>query len=240
MTNKAGKSTREMAEERQKKSRSYLLIGFGIAICLFLISLNPKAMGTLGGGGVLLLLIASRVIPDIVIGKSNKKIKEAKRADRGAVAEEKIGAMLENLGEDFLPIHDVVSQFGNIDHVLIGKECGMILIETKAHGGKIRIDNGVLLVNGKLPEKDFIKQTLNNTYWLRDRIEKELGIKPWIHSVIVFTNAFVSAPQPIKGISVINKKFLTKFIEQNKKPVLTNEMIWEKREEIVDLLTPKI
>jgi hypothetical protein len=237
MTNKAGKSTREMAEERRKKSRIYLLIGFGIAICLFLISLNPKAMGTLGGGGVLLLLIASRVIPDIVIGKSNKKIKEAKRADRGAVAEERIGVMLENLGDAFLPIHDVVCQFGNIDHVLIGKECGVILIETKAHGGKVALEKGVLLVNGKLPEKDFIKQTLNNTYWLRDRIEKELGVKPWIHSVVVFTNAFVSAPQPVKGISVINKKFLRKFIEQNTQSGSTNEMIWEKRKEIINLLT---
>jgi hypothetical protein len=32
------------------------------------------------------------------------------------------------------------------------------LIETKAHGGKVRVEGDIPLVNGKLPVEDFIAQ----------------------------------------------------------------------------------
>jgi hypothetical protein len=93
-----------------------------------------------------------------------------------------------------------------------------------------------LLVNGKLPEKDFIQQTNNNTYRMRDQVCNLVGFKPWITSVIVFTNAFVKGYRPIKGVSVVNKKFLQAFIANKCKPSPQNLQIWEKREEIYALL----
>jgi hypothetical protein len=32
-------------------------------------------------------------------------------------------------------------------------------------------------VNGKLPEKNFISQTLQNTYWLKEQIDRIIGGK---------------------------------------------------------------
>lgn len=183
------------------------------------------------------MLILLKVAPDILIGKSKKVDKLERRAVRGAIAEERIGDLLENLGEDFLVIHDVNSRFGNIDHVVLGKDCGLILIETKAHGGTVTIEDNTLLVNGKLPEKDFIQQTNNNTYWLRDQVGSLVGFKPWITSVIVFTNAFVKGYKPIKGVTIINKKFLRQFIQSKSKPSPQNLKVWEKRGEIEKVLS---
>lgn len=169
---------------------------------------------------------------------SPKKVDKLEcRAVRGAVAEERIGDLLEGLGEDFLVIHDVNSRFGNIDHVVLGKDCGIILIETKSHHGRVSFSEGTLFVNGKFPEKDFIQQTNRNIYWIRDQIGEVVGFKPWITSVIVFTNAFVEPHRPVKGVSVINKKFLRQFIQNKCKPSPQNLKLWEKREEIEELIS---
>lgn len=104
-------------------------------------------------------------------------------------------------------------------------------METKAHGGRVSVTNGQLLVNGHDPEKDFIAQTLNNTYWLREKIGSLINSQVWIVPVIVFTNAFVEGAVPIKGIRVINKKFLLKTLQRSStRP--QNSAIWENREKI--------
>lgn len=234
---KAGESTRQMADKRRKLSSSFLIIALSITVILFFISLDKNLLIAIGPGGILIMLIILRIAPDLLIGKSKKVDKLERRAVRGAVAEEKIGVLLEGLGEEYLVIHDVNSRLGNIDHVVLGKNCGLILVETKAHGGTVTIDENTLLVNGKYPEKDFIQQTNNNTYWLRDLISQVVGFKPWVTAVIVFTNAFVKGYKPIKGVSVVNKKYLNKFIESKNKPSPQNSKIWEQKEEIVKLLS---
>lgn len=233
---KAGESTRKMAEKRRKSSLSFLIIALIIAIILFLVSIDKNLLVAIGPGGILIMLIVLKVAPDFLISRSKKVEKLERRAVRGAVAEEKIGELLEDLGPDFLVIHDVTSRFGNIDHVVLGKDCGLILIETKAHGGTVTFEENTLLVNGKLPEKDFIQQTNNNTYWMRDQVSGVVGFKPWITSVIVFTNAFVKGYKPVKGVSVVNKKFLRQFIDNKCKPSSQNLKIWEKRDEVYELL----
>ena len=57
------------------------------------------------------------------------------------------------------------------------------------------------LVNGKMPEKDFVAQALKNSYWLREETERLLKVKPWITPVVVFTKAFVIFGPPVKGVS---------------------------------------
>jgi hypothetical protein len=72
------------------------------------------------------------------------------------------------------------------------------VLETKAQGGKVEVTGSNLLINGKAPEKDFIAQTLKNTYWLRDCLQGATAVKVWIKPLIVFTNAFVAPGSPSK------------------------------------------
>jgi len=235
MANKAGKSTRQMAQNRRRTTNLILLGVLILAIILALTINNWQALG-LGGGAVLGLLVLLKILPDLIDKPIKRREKMERRADRGAVAEEVIGDLLDDLGEDFYVLNDIPSPYGNIDHIVIGRLNGVFLLETKAHGGKVAILPDGLLVNGKPPEKDFIAQALKNTYWLRDEIEKVAGAKVWITPVVVFVNAFVPLGKPIKGVHVVNKKFLRGILHRQATGSKVEDNIWHARVELAKRL----
>ena len=236
----AGRSTRVMAKRRRFSAlwiglSVVLVAGLLMSIIAFFIIPNAKGWGLTGSIFALLMMaLISRNIIDLFM---DRKLKEARRADRGADAEERVGVLLESLGEDYIMLHDVPCDYGNIDHVVFSKAGGIFMIETKSHGGKVSIENDKLLLNGHAPEKDFIAQSLSNSFWLRDKLGLVLGSKPWITSILVFTNAFVPYLKPVKGVNVINKKFLLRTIHSHAKDISGGSLIWENRDEIIKLLS---
>jgi len=230
----AGQSTRDMAEKRYRQRVWFVLLTAGAIILILLVANNSKALG-IGGLGFVGLIILARIIINISDSKTKRMVKEERRAVRGAKGEEKIGSLLESLGEDYLVIHDIESSYGNIDHIVISRQSGVYLIETKAHGGRVSVDHGRLLVNGRDPEKDFITQALNNTYWLRDKIRNIIDVEIWIVPVVVFTNAFVERTDPIKGVTIVNKKYLLNILQRPNMKA-QNLAVWENREKILGAL----
>ncbi len=85
---------------------------------------------------------------------------------------------------------------------------GIFLPETRSHRGPVSTTGRKILVNGREPEIDFVAQAFKNSYWLRNEMERLLKVKPWITPVVVFTNAFVKFGRPVKGVRVVNCKFL--------------------------------
>lgn len=230
--NQAAKSTREMASKRRQQMLLWGIFGLIALIIIYIITSNPRQFGV-GGGGILVLLLAVRIIIDSFDSYSRKQEKKIRRADRGADAEEQIGDLLSGLDGDFEVLHDVESPYGNIDHVVFSRMGGIFLLETKSHRGKIITTESEILLNGHAPEKDFVAQALKNSYWLREEAERVLQLKPWITPVVVFTNAFVQGRQPVKGVRVINKRYLLELLQ---KPVKTNEInskVWEQREMLI-------
>jgi hypothetical protein len=231
----AGKSTYRMAEKRHQ--RMIWIAAIGIVICLILLFIfkNAKDLG-IGGIGFIVILELLQVLPDWLDGILGKKQKEEKRARRGAAAEVRVDSLLEELDENYLVLNDISSRYGNIDHVVISRYGSVFLIETKSHGGSVTIQDGQLLVNGKFPEKDFIKQTLNNTYWLREQLVTVTGFQPWITPFIVFTNAFVNSSPPIRGVMILNRKFLISQIERISNHNAGKQKLWEYRQDIAKKL----
>jgi len=226
-----GGSTYEMAESRRKTMITIAVIGVVIFLIILFMANNTKAIG-IGGMGALVLLALMKIFPDILDGILGKKQKEVKRAIRGADAEVQIDTLLNYLSEDYYVLNDVVSPYGNIDHVVICRNGSLFLLETKSHHGKVSVENSILYINGRQPEKDFIAQTLKNTYWLRERITEITGVKNWVQPIIAFTNAFVPFMSPIKGIKVINKKYLISTIKNATGQGSANSVLWEKRDKI--------
>ncbi len=227
----AGKSTREMANTRRKSAVWIALIGISvIAIFLFILTHSQVIMGS--GVGLILLLVLFIISRSVLERSVDRKLKEEKRAIRGAKAEELIGELLDGLPEDYLVLNDIESPYGNIDHIVISKTNGIFLIETKAHGGKVKVDRDTLLVNGKLPEKDFIAQALKNSYWLKEEISSLIGPTLWITPVLVFANAFVSPTKPVKGVKIVNKKYLISALSHQGSRNAMNAQIWEQRGKI--------
>jgi hypothetical protein len=230
---RAGASTRDLAEKRRLIRLSFAFVG--LILGWVFLKVLPHAQ-TVGFGLVMALFVAFKVAMSALENQVDKKIKEEKRAIRGAVGEGRIGGLLDGLDDEHVVLHDLVCPFGNIDHVVLSRHHGLFLIETKAHGGRVAVVDSRILVNGKPPEKDFITQTLRNTYWLRDQVKAVTGAEAWVNSLIVFTNAFVERSRPIKGITVTNKKFLLKAIERNGKPLPVE--VWDARERLTQLLSP--
>ena len=229
--NQAGKSTRKMAAKRRLIT-NLILLGVVIVAGVFIFAVqNWQAVG-LSGGTVIALLVFLRILPDFLDKPIRKRVKEEKRADRGADAEEVVGDILQTLSNDYFVLHDIPSPYGNIDHIVIGKNSGVFLVETKAHGGKVEVSEAGLLVNGHQPEKDFIAQALKNTYWLREKIEKAIGVKVWIKPIVVFTNAFVPHSKPLKGVTVLNRKFLKAALENPASSNTGLEKVWESKLQI--------
>jgi hypothetical protein len=72
---------------------------------------------------------------------------------------------------------------------------------------------------------------LNNTYWLKDKILTEIETEAWVAPLLVFSNAFVERGAPIKGIRIINKKYLPNELERSN-PRAQNDMIWQSRDKL--------
>jgi hypothetical protein len=205
----AGKSTRRLADRRYVGRVIVTLIG--VAAMALLLYLMPNFKGI---AGLVVVVIIMKFIMELTDKEIKRYEKRERQASRGARAEEKVGDFLKQLPDDYAVFHDIESPYGNIDHVVLNKKNNIFLLETKSHGGEVVYDGKNLLINGKLPEKDFINQILNNIYWLRDEIKKQNGMTVFIKPIIVFTNAFVRVPTPVKNISIINKKFLLKTLTQ--------------------------
>ncbi len=203
-----------------------------LALVLQYETLGISALGALG------LVVVARLLMSYAEARDSRMKRKQRRAVRGAKAEERIGSILETLGEDYLVIHDVTSPYGNIDHVVISRQGGVFLIETKAHGGRVSVADGRVLVNGREARKNFIGQALRNTYWLRDTILDEIQVKAWITPVVVFANAFVEPTAPVKGVRIINKKYLLNTL-QGQAARTRNPGVWQNREKLQKALSVK-
>lgn len=230
----AGASTRAMERERRNIAKAIALMGMGIVVLISipLVFFSKQLPTGVFFGLLLIMVIMYRVLPNTV----DKKLSESRRAGRGAQAEEKIGEMLAELGPDFEVLHDVECAYGNIDHLVIASNGAVFMIETKSHRGKVTMQDNELRVNGKVPEKDFIAQSLRNSFWLRDQIEPFAGKKPWVTAVLVFTNGFVQVRGPVKGVIVTNKKYLLSTIQNAARRAHALSGVWENRDDIASLL----
>jgi hypothetical protein len=148
----------------------------------------------------------------------------------GATIEE----ILEQLEGEHFTFPNVSTRSGTIDYVVLSKEHGFFLLETKPHSGRVSVVDCRLRVNGKLPEKDFVAQTLRNTYWLIEEIRSATGMEAAITPLLVFTNASVDTERPLKGIPITNRESLLLTIRKNGEPM--PQPLWEAREKISALL----
>jgi len=202
----AGISTRKLPDRlhgRRILHRVYFIILIVVSIITVSIFLISKDEGIAVLGGIIITLILSPTTREL-----NKYSKLERRVAKGAKAEEEIGDILHQLPDAYAVFHDINSPYGNIDHVVLNKENAIFLLETKSHWGKVTYDGTSLLINEKHPEKNFIKQTFNNVFWLKEELRKQTGLNVYVKAVIVFTNAIVGVTGTIKGISVINKEHL--------------------------------
>lgn len=225
---RAGKSARE----RGRRNRSIALwIAIGAVLVMTVLGyllLKSSVIG-LGGGGILIIMVLIKIIPDLIVKPIDKHLKIEKQFNQGAKGEEDIGLLLAQLGTDYVIMHDWQNIRGNIDHIVHDCNGNIFMIETKSHYGKVAAQGETLLRDGHPFEKDIINQAVSNSLWMKTMIEQKLKAKAWVTPVLVFTNAFVVPGHPIRGVYYMNKKVLLEFIQKHKASSPAGKKLWEMR-----------
>ena len=113
----------------------------------------------------------------------------ARRLNRGERGELHVSDVLDELRVDgYRPIHDIVGESFNIDHVLVGPG-GVFAIETKFRSGRgeITFRNGEgLFVGNRAEEKDCLKQARGNAATVAQIITETCGRRDWVTPLVVF------------------------------------------------------
>lgn len=207
---KAGESTRRMQATRVAMVLAILLVMW---LALLLYGSNAKRIMALGLPASLLIGAIFLIALKRLEKKGNAAIRHAKRAERGAIAEEKTGALLHGLPEGNFIINDFDTGRGNIDHILVGPK-GIFTLEVKSHRGDVTFDGTILRRDGLPFEKDFLKQAWAECFAVREILAHWDIKEPRAEPVILFTNAFVKVRGNAKGVEVMNLKFLPKYLER--------------------------
>jgi hypothetical protein len=122
------------------------------------------------------------------------------RRERGALAEEHVGGLLDQLPRDrWRVIHDATLGRGNVDHIVIGPP-GVFTIETKSHPGPVRAGrvHGATLAQAQAEGKAI--------GWVT-------GTE--VEPLIVFSRAWVDRPGARrKGVRVLPARMLLGYLER--------------------------
>lgn len=229
------KVANELGEEKHQLENAFWVLWMFVIFFGILALLNPQ------NSKLLLCIIGFtilvRIFSPIFFKKYSTTKKRQHRYEKGARGEETIVSLLSTLGPEYAVWHDVMTSKGNIDHIVLCKNGSLFMIETKAYSGSVDTANGRLLINGSYPKKDMIGQCLTNIYSLKESLESTFGQTLWINPILVFTNAFVKTGKPIKGVTVINKKYLLQTIQSVSGRITKNAWLWEKRQELNNIFS---
>ncbi len=99
--------------------------------------------------------------------------------------------------------NDFVALGTHVDHVVVGP-AGVFSVETKNWRGEVTVEDGYILVDGKLPSRAPLAQAVKEAALVKAQLER-LGWKGDVTPVLVFaSNSFKSKMAEIGGAVVMN------------------------------------
>ncbi len=132
--------------------------------------------------------------------------------------------------EERLPGYKVISDFqtgrGNVDFVIVSP-AGVFTVEVKANRGTVSYIDDQLYVNGSVPSKDFIKQTMAEALTISNILEEKLGKKYFVSGVLEFPNGQIDKNTihgMIRNIWIGGDKFHEYTIRKSKNRLTEKEM----------------
>ena len=153
-------------------------------------------------GVCLLVLSLVYVLWSLMIG-----LRHVERYFKGARGEEKVSGILESLPDAYHVFNDFTVGRKHIDHVVVGPS-GVFAVETKFWRGKVTIEDGHILLDGQLPDRSPIAQTIREAALVRSALTKA-GWEGAVIPVLAFaSDSFVAHRANLKGAVVINSNEL--------------------------------
>jgi hypothetical protein len=200
MANNLGKAGRYVTDEAARKKRRILIIVlpmiavFGVIEGIVVAGYLPPMPFNSGLRVVVLLLLLVLLISMSKWGES--KISELERQQKnynsGAQGEHAVAKELQRFPNSFHVLHDLKTDYGNLDHVVIGPT-GVYVLDAKNHRGVITTDDkGNLLQNGKINDKLDTKKFTRRLMGIKEKVDTLAGSKDiYFQAMFVFTSAWV-------------------------------------------------
>ena len=152
----------------------------------------------------LLLLIVS------LIGISASLMFGLRRIERffkGARGEEKIAGILATLPDAYHVFNDFTVGRNHVDHVVAGPG-GVFAVETKCWRGKVTVEEGNILLDGRFPDRSPLKQAIREAALVQGAL-KAIGWAGVVTPVLAFaSDTFAAHRAEVNGVVVINAREL--------------------------------
>jgi len=197
-----GESGRYVSQEAVRQRNLIVICGFvivgllGVVEGLVVSSFIPLAPWPAWIRRIVLVAVAVGVLVLCKWGTRKLDALEKKRVAmvRGASGETTVAKALEGFPDDYRVIHDLTTESGNLDHVVVGP-AGVFLLDAKNWRGVVSADGKAeLLWNGQPTDKPLVRQFVGRVMGIKDKVKALApGLDPFFQPVFVFTSARVEA-----------------------------------------------
>jgi hypothetical protein len=132
-----------------------------------------------------------------------KGLRHAERFFKGARGEERVSGILKDLPGPYHVFNDFVACGTHVDHVVAGP-AGVFAVETKFWRGKVTVEDGHILLDGQLPDRDPLSQTRREAQLVKSALAAA-GWNGCVTPVLAFaSDNFAQHIAEIQGAVVIN------------------------------------
>lgn len=130
---------------------------------------------------------------------------------KGARGEERVAAVLETLPSSWHVFHDFVAGGHHVDHVLVGPT-GVYAIETKNWRGRVTLEGGEMIVDGRLADRQPLVQTQRQADAVKAAIRKA-GLECEVVPVLCLaSDTFVERIRSVGRTTVLNASCAAEWI----------------------------
>lgn len=190
-------------------------------LCFF--SLGAFASALVLGRQTLLfgvLLVASLALTAFIWRKGVLRVESFYKGARG---EERAAEILAALPEDWHVFHDFKAGDVHVDHVVVGPN-GVFSIETKNWNGVVTVEEGEVLVNGRLPSRSPVEQAEHEAREVRKTLEKS-GWKGETFPVVCFaSDAYAETCGQVGETTIVNANALIGWMLTRPHALAPNEL----------------
>lgn len=138
----------------------------------------------------------------------HKGLRHVERFFKGARGEEHVSELLTHLPDAYHVFNDFLASGSHVDHVVVGP-AGVFSIETKCWNGKVTLEEGHILINGRLPDHSPLRQTLKEAADVRAELAKK-GWTGQVTPILAFaSNTFEAQIAELQGVVILNANSLT-------------------------------
>ena len=141
----------------------------------------------------------------------------------GARGEERVASVLADLPPNYHVFHDFMASGGPVDHVVVGPT-GVFAVETKNWRGRVELEEGHVLVDGRLADRSPLQQAIREA----DAVKTALAGAGWtgnVTPVLCFASDTFSKDSATAGSArLINAKSLPGWLCEQPEVLSSSEL----------------